>query len=195
MSFANPFEELRRGREDAWFQARDRRLIQALKTDHDHDTEVAAMEAVSHVHDSELLDALEGLGITHDTLPVLHLVPLAEVAWADGRLVEGERDALLEAATGAGLAPRTPAWEAFRDLLEAPPSKELAEASHRYIWAVLASQPDLDTGEALQDIEEALHRVARHTHLLLGRLGYEGRPEKQAIAKLTQELHGLATRA
>ena len=194
MSFANPFSELGRGRGDSWFQARDHRLIAAMKKAHDHDDEVAAMEATSHVHDKELLEALEGLGINHHTLPVLHLVPLAEVAWADGRLVQSEKEALLEAAAGAGLVPRTQAWEAFRDLLEAAPSPELAEAAHRYIWAVLASQPELDTGEALHDIEGALHRVARHTHVLLGRLGYEGRPERRVIERLTKELHALATR-
>lgn len=49
------------------------------------------------------LDELIDLGLSADAVAALSLVPLIDVAWADGEIQPAERDAILEAAGGHGV--------------------------------------------------------------------------------------------
>lgn len=95
-----------RGRslEDEFFHREDKRLIQRL-------TELKAAEATrealgkaSGITNAAILDKLMELGIRPETVAALALVPLVEVAWADGTLDARERRAVLDRARESGLA-------------------------------------------------------------------------------------------
>ena len=51
-----------------------------------------------YLHDSEAIQYLISLDIGDDSLAVLSLIPLVEVAWADGNINQKERDAIVAAA-------------------------------------------------------------------------------------------------
>ena len=57
----------------------------------------------SGLTDPDLLNLLLELGIDSETLAALTLVPLVEMAWADGSISAHERVAVLEAATLIGV--------------------------------------------------------------------------------------------
>jgi len=50
------------------------------------------------------LDSLIASGISPDTIAAVSLIPLVAVAWADKKLEAKERDAILNAATEAGIS-------------------------------------------------------------------------------------------
>jgi hypothetical protein len=55
--------------------------------------------------DEALADVLQGFGLGADGIGVLHLVPLVELAWADGDVAPRERDRILEMARLRGVVP------------------------------------------------------------------------------------------
>ena len=80
------------------------------------------------ITDADLLTELAGLGIRVETLSALTLIPLIEVAWADGVMDEGERYAVLAGAVSTGIEPGSSSYRLLEiwTLEEQPPDmKEL----------------------------------------------------------------------
>jgi uncharacterized tellurite resistance protein B-like protein len=85
--------------------------------------------------DAGLVSRLAARGLDAGAFAALALVPLLEVAWADGVLEGAEREALLEAASGHGVSQRSMTHGLLAPFLEARPAPALLEA-----WAAYASQ-------------------------------------------------------
>jgi hypothetical protein len=75
-----------------------------------------------------VLDRLIGLGIKAETVTALSLVPLVEVAWADGSLDAKERRAVLDRARESGVAPGSTAQTLLEAWLERRPDPKLLDA-------------------------------------------------------------------
>jgi hydrophobe/amphiphile efflux-3 (HAE3) family protein len=86
--------------------------------------------------DPQLVDRLAGMGIAADTITALTLIPLVEVAWADGRMDARERLAVLAGAEAVGIARDSASFELLRIWLETPPGPEVRLAWQEYIRAV-----------------------------------------------------------
>ena len=71
--------------EDAFFAKENARLLQQMRERTRQQERRAAMREVVRVNDDALIDRLIGLGLEPETMLALQLVPLAAVAWADGR--------------------------------------------------------------------------------------------------------------
>ncbi|MCK4659951.1 MAG: TerB family tellurite resistance protein [Phycisphaerae bacterium] len=119
------------GKEDQYFlelEAAQRARMRA-------DLEAKAQSAVEHrsiaqkvgVDDEQLAQRISDLGFDSQTVGVLHLMPLVEVAWADGSLSAKERNAIIEAAEDHGIEPGTPAAILLASLLEQRPSDTVLE--------------------------------------------------------------------
>ena len=89
-----------RGRalENAFFLQEDMKLIERQRELGKLRETRRNLARVSGIRDEKVLDHLMALKIRPETLASLVLVPLVEVAWADGRLDEKEKKALLHAA-------------------------------------------------------------------------------------------------
>ena len=66
--------------------------------------------------DDAVLDKLVALGLRGNTIAALSLVPLIQVAWADGTIQDNERTAILQGAHGKGLEEGTRRLRAAADL-------------------------------------------------------------------------------
>ncbi len=60
-----------------------------------------------NIENEELLEALLDLAVEPETLVAFTLVPLVEVAWADGEIQPKERDAIIKAAIERGVSRKT----------------------------------------------------------------------------------------
>ena len=89
-----------RGRslEDEFFRREDQRLIARLNELKATETTRAALANASGITTPAVLDNLMELGIRAETVAALSLVPLVEVAWADGALDAKERRTILDRA-------------------------------------------------------------------------------------------------
>ncbi|MEQ1572528.1 MAG: hypothetical protein ABMA64_43310, partial [Myxococcota bacterium] len=108
--------------------------------------------------DRELLAALEGLGLSREHHRAALLLPLIEVAWADGRIQRAERRRLLAIAKRHHLA-LPEGW--LERWLGRKPSKKAFLAAHTAVLALMARHdPDPSSDAARMAID------LRSTHLL-----------------------------
>src|ERR1017187_7641658 len=78
----------------------------------------------SELADQSILRNLQDLGYTRDTVMLLPLVPLVQVAWADGELTWREGERIRELAHVRGLGEGTPAFDLLETWLNHRPSDE-----------------------------------------------------------------------
>ena len=154
---SNPFEDRRRALEDEFFMKRDRALIEKLRATLEKENPRETLKQLTGIEDESVIDTMVALHVDRDTLAAFGLYPLVEVAWADGKVDESEREAFLAAAAEHGLHPGTPGHQALREFL-----KETPRAEARKAWFAWASELNrrLQPGERLT-VREALLARAR----------------------------------
>ena len=86
MDYSKPwiFEEIARGREEAYFRQKEAELIEELRRRFHQQQDRERLAEEVGVHDEQILRTFEELGFSRDTVTILHLVPLVQVAWSDG---------------------------------------------------------------------------------------------------------------
>ena len=90
--------------EDEFFRREDQRLLQKLEQMRAAQTNREALAKAAGIGNPAVVDKLLELGVKAETVAALALVPLVEVAWADGELDRRERGAILDRARESGLA-------------------------------------------------------------------------------------------
>lgn len=127
------FEQRRQALEDRFFAARDAELIDRIRAvlEKEHPREV--LRHITGIEDEAVIDTLVGLHVNHDTLAAFGLYPLVEIAWADGKVDEKEREALLRAAAEHGIHKGSPGHEALAAFLRDTPREDARKAW--FAWA------------------------------------------------------------
>jgi hypothetical protein len=91
------------------------------------------------VSNHELLTHLQCVGFTAETIVLLELAPLIEIAWADGTVSERQRDYIFQIATRELIGKDTPARDRLVSWLEQRPSDDVFDVSLAAIYAKLDS--------------------------------------------------------
>jgi len=149
-----------RALEEEFFRRRETVLLDKTRTREAHRAAHAALSAAARITDETLLDRLVAMGITTDTLVALSLVPLAEVAWADGRLDESEKRAILAAAQTAGLEAESTGYRLVESCLSERPPARLRELWRHYIAGVCASLPEAERNRLKRELLRQATTVA-----------------------------------
>jgi uncharacterized tellurite resistance protein B-like protein len=89
--------------EDAFFLKEDQKLIEKYKKLKELEATKKKLSELSGIKDDAKLQRMIDLNIRPETLLSLVMVPLVEVAWADGEVDEKERRAILSAAEKKGI--------------------------------------------------------------------------------------------
>ncbi len=185
MSSHDIFEERRKALEEAFFAKRNQQLLQKLKSDMDASRKREVLKCASGIDDDALLDRLLKLGITTETLAAMTLAPLVIVAWADGKLNERERHAILSAAADEGVTHGSVCQHLLSDWLETAPEGEFFELWQSYVKALLRTL-DADEQAKLRDaVLGRSHRVAKAAGgiLRLGSISASEQAKLDEIAK------------
>lgn len=183
-----PLEDLRKAHENEYFQRKNQELIRKLKERLERQRTVEALKAGTGITDEELLEKVARHGVTPDTVPALHLVPLVQVAWADGEVQPDERELLLDAATNRGLKPGDSAYDFLAGLLDKRPPEELFDSVLEFIAALLAAMPPDEAEAARDNLENLAFSVARATGGLFGRFWNINDDEERALSKIARHL-------
>jgi hypothetical protein len=120
-----------RALEDAFFAKENARLLQQLRERARQQERRAAMREVVRVDDEALIDHLIVLGLEPETVLALQLVPLAAIAWADGRIEPRERAAVLKAAAAKGVTPDSVAGQMLDSWLGQRPGVTCGRSGRR----------------------------------------------------------------
>jgi hypothetical protein len=125
--------------EEGFFVQENARLLAKLREEAAKEEKKKEFRTVLNVQSEELLDALIELGVEAETLVALSLVPLVEVAWADGEIHDKERAAILKAAEERGVTPGGATHDLLENWLEMKPKPELLEVWRGYTEELMAS--------------------------------------------------------
>ena len=115
----------------------------------------------SGITDRAVLRLLADLEVSSSVVEALALVPLVEVAWADGELAPEERASVLRASEEHGIRPGTRAHRLLASWLEHRPSEELFAAWEAYIEAVLEPLLEEERARLCRDLVGRAREVAR----------------------------------
>ena len=183
-------EERKRSTEEEYFHKKERELVEKLRKRAALEAERAAMGKSLGVADEKILEDLQALGFTRDTVALLHLVPLVAVAWAEGGIDKRERQLIYEVAKLRGIegGGGGAASEQLDGWLNRRPSEEFFERSLRIIRAVLKSLPQEAQQESRQSLVAYCTRIAAASGGILGLGSKVSAAESALLTKIAAEL-------
>lgn len=150
-------EDRGRALEEAFFKKQHAAQLEKLRRKQEHEETRRALVEASGIDDADLIDRLVSMGIHAETLAALTLIPLVEVAWADGHVDERERKAILQGAESSKIEPGSPSHELLLIWTQDRPAPEMMTSWKDYIRALCAEL----SAEQKQHLEERIVGRAR----------------------------------
>jgi hypothetical protein len=154
--------------EEAFFKQRDQELLARLRAELDALQRREQLARVSGIQDTNVLDDLVRVGVGPETLVALRLVPLVEVAWADGMVAQAERTAILNAAAAIDVHPGSPAYELLDRWLAERPDEQLVTAWKEYVRELARSLPAETVAAMRRETIDRCQQVAASAGGFLG---------------------------
>lgn len=190
------FEDVARGAEEVYFRQKETELIENLKRRFRHERDLEHLADKVGIHDERILKTLDELGFSRDTVTILHLVPLVQVAWSDGEVTEAERTKICEVAALRGVATGTPGYAMLKKLLDERPSDQVFDVCWRVIRAMFAAWPEEKRRAFEVSLPSYATQVASVSGGLLGfhSISEAERAALQRVAREIAEVHAEANR-
>jgi hypothetical protein len=180
-------DDRRRNLEEDYFRKKDRELIEKMRQASAAERARNETSAKTGLSDPELIRELQELGFTPDTIAVLPLVPIVQMAWAEGGITPAERSLLVKFARERGIAEGGPSDRLLSDwMTKQPPASVFARAT-RLIRAMLESgAQDGDTLTA-DDLIRYCESIAAASGGILG-IGKISADERATLATIAAAL-------
>jgi len=187
MTEDNPLADRGRALEEDYFRKKDRELIEKMRA-----VDAAAkarkdLGASTGLSDPALLDELQALGFTPETVPLLPLIPLVRVAWAEGGVSAQERKMIVDLARARGITAGSGADRQLADWLDRQPSEAVFTRAMRLISAVLSGQSANTASLSAEDLVKYCEEIAAASGGLLG-IGKVSSEERKLLASIAAEL-------
>ena len=183
-------DPLRLAHEEEYFQRHNHELIAKLRERQATEAAAVGLKDATGVQDDALIEHLARLGVTRETVAVLHLMPLLEVAWADGVIQDEERALLHGAADEAKLSGK--ALEAFEAMILKRPKQIYFDVALEFIRSVLAAMPAAEADKARDNIQTLTETIAQSTGGWFGIFGNVSDEEESALAHISGRLNDKA---
>jgi hypothetical protein len=185
MDEVNFFQE-KQGRtlEDLFFLEKDKKLIEDLHRIEKMKETKKVLTQVSGITNEEILQKLVDLNVRPEIVASLALVPLIEVAWADGKVDEEEKTAVLEAAAESFISKDSPDFDLLRQWMKHKPSPKLLEAWIYYIKGLCEQLTVHQKNAIKKDLIGHARQVAEATGGILGFGSKISKQEQEILAKL-----------
>jgi hypothetical protein len=166
--------------ENSFFLKQDLDLIERLKTLRRLEETRDALAEASGIRDQAVLQKLVELGVRPESVAPLALVPIVEVAWADGRVDEKERQAVLDAADARGIRAGDLQHGLLQSWLLHRPSAALFEAWQHYVAGLCAQLDEAQRTTLRAELLDRARGVAEASGGFLG-LGSKVSPRERAV--------------
>lgn len=175
----------KRDHEDDYFRKQDRELIERMRK--------AAAEnearALTGIQDPDLLRDLSALGFSADTISLLPLVPILQVAWADADVSPEERKMIVEIARIRGIAEGSAADQQLSAWLTHRPAPSVFSGAGRLVAAMLAAGSSATQNLSADDLVKYCEGIAAASGGILG-LAKVSAGERAAIEQVQKALKG-----
>ncbi|MFN0123330.1 MAG: hypothetical protein ACKV2V_22745 [Blastocatellia bacterium] len=190
MSDKDVFKDRERGMEEAYFRRQEQELIEKMRARRAAEAAREEMAAATGIVDDEMLSHLQDMGFNRDTVSLLHVIPLLQVAWADGKVQSGEADQLIRIARLRGIAADSVADQQLAKWIETRPSEEFFTQSLGVVRAMLAAMPDIHGSANRRDLVAFSIAIASASGGILGFGDKVSDEEKSAITEIARALEG-----
>ena len=177
----HPLGERGRSLEEDYFRKKDRELIEKMRKASAEESARRELSAKSGLQDPELVQELQSLGFTPETVSLLPLVPLVQMAWAEGGVSDAERKLILQLARARGIAESSVADRQLAAWLSTRPDPQMFSSASRLIRAMLdsatAEAAPLTGDDIVKYCEQiaaasggifGINRISSEEHTLLG---------------------------
>ena len=171
-----------RSLEDSFFVNKDKKLLENLKKMKEMEETIKSLQEVSGIKNKDFLKKLVKLEIPPHVLASLKVIPLVEVAWADGNVDEKEKKVIMEIIKKEKYLGKID-MELLESWISMKPERKLLDAWINYIKG-LCSQLSKDESNILgEGILGHLKDVAAASGGFLG-IGKISVREQKTIEKL-----------
>ena len=181
----NPLADRGRAIEEDYFRKKDRELIEKMRQASAAETARRELSEKSGLHDPEMIAELETLGFTPETVALLPLVPLVQVAWAEGGVSDAERKMIVQLARSRGIEEGSAADRRLAAWLASRPDPQVFSSATRLIRATLDSAAGGSTSMTADDLVKYCEEIASASGGIFGinRVSSEERALLSAIAR------------
>lgn len=175
----NPLDPVRKANEEEYFRKQNADAAAKLKAR-------AAMSQAG-IHDEGLALKLKEAGFNEDTLRALYLIPLLDVAWADGKVQIEEKNQILSVLKTRGIDASSGAYQLVKAWVEKGPAEESFQRGKALVSPLL---DDLKKGgsAAGEWILQASERVAHATGGLFGLGSKVSGEEAKILSEISKKL-------
>ena len=154
--------------EELFFEKQNRKLAEQLRGEREQVEAQEALAMLTGIEDETLVQTLVGLELRVETWAALSLLPLVEVAWADGKVDAKEREAVLSAAEANGITRSSASWALLEGWLAARPAAGYLEAWGASMVALCAQLEPHEREAMRREVTGRARRVAEATGGFLG---------------------------
>lgn len=185
----NPLSDRGRSLEDDFFRKQDQELIEKMRRAAAADKTRQHLTASTGLQDPALIAEVQALGFSPETVALLPLVPLIEVAWAEGGVSDAERALVVELARSRGIAEGSAANRELKEWLRARPTAEMFARANRLVRAMLtAATPDSPAITA-DDLVKYSESIAAASGGIFG-MNKVSAEERALLERIAAELKG-----
>lgn len=188
MSEKDVFAQREHWLEEEYFRKRNQELLEKLHQQRALEVEREHIAEVIGVNDQDLLTALQELGFHEDSLQLLHIVPLVQVAWAEDSIAEYERERILQFAFLHGILPGSASFNKLIDWLTEKPSEQFFENTLHAIGLVFAALPPEQREESRKNLINYCNQIAASVGRRLLGLSQVSKEERAIIAHIAEEI-------
>src|SRR5687768_9244884 len=187
MADYDSIHERGRALEEEYFRKKNRELIEKMRLAAGRDEERRSMAAATGVDDPEMLQQLQNLGFTPETVGLLPLVPVVQMAWVDGNVSDAERSAIFKIARTRGIAEGTAAHHQLAAWLADRPAPAVFDSATRLIRAMLDAPAQGTNTISPDDLVGYCETIAASSGGLFG-INKISAEERALLASLAGEL-------
>jgi hypothetical protein len=170
--------------EDMFFLKEDQKLIDKLRAMRKLKETKEELSKVSGIKNEAILQKLVDLAIRPETLASLSLVPLVEVAWADGAVDEDEKKAVLAAAERMDFPKGSTEYDLLLQWMTHRPQSQLLEAWMHFIEGLCEQLSKEEIKTLKDDLLGHTRAVAEASGGFLGLGNRISSAEASVLAKL-----------
>jgi hypothetical protein len=183
-----------RSREEEYFRKKDRELIermrQAAAADARRQEAAKTQDELarkSGLDDPALVHELQELGFTPETVSLLPLVPVLQMAWAEGGISHAERDLLHRLARSRGIPQGSDADRQLEAWMAERPDDSVFARAARLIRAMLDSRSPETADLSADDLVDYCEQIAAASGGIFG-IGRISAEERQLLSSIADDL-------
>jgi hypothetical protein len=177
----------KRPHEEDYFQKKDRELIEKMRQQAKAQKELRELGERIGVTDPDISRELAEMGFTPETVRLLPLMPILEMAWAEGGVTPNERKMVVDLARARAIEEGSEADRQLTEWLDRRPSETIFRRAGRLISALFAAGGRFDISP--DDILKYSEAIAEASGGLLG-FGRVSSEERATLERITTEIKG-----